>query len=422
MILGMNTEVFGSRPRKTCWQPKFRRFQRLFQDLFPKMSVAYHSIRPVLLVVAGILLLTPVEFTLGQETPASPEMTSMEAEWMLGPFHRPEGVNPILTPDSSSTFFCPLRQKPIRWEAMATFNPAAVVRDDSVHVLYRAEDLTGRMEIGGHTSRLGLATSADGLHFTRRPEPVFYPQADAQQEHEWPGGVEDPRLVETEDGTYVLTYTQWDRDQPQLAVATSDNLLDWTKHGPIFPEIDHETKSGAILSRVEGNQLVATQINGTYWMYWGVPKVYAARSKNLIDWTPLRDSTGALEPVLTPRDGHFDSWLVEAGPPAILTDDGIVMLYNAGNSATEGSDSLPDSTYSGGQALFSADDPTTVIDRSTEPFIKPEQNYERTGQYRRGTTFLEGLVPFRNRWFIYYGAADSRVGVVMSPPSAENSP
>lgn len=53
----------------------------------------------------------------------------------------------------------------------------------------------GEMKIGGHTSRLGVATSSDGLHFTRRPEPVLYPKPDAKQKHEWPGGVEDPRLV-----------------------------------------------------------------------------------------------------------------------------------------------------------------------------------------------------------------------------------
>lgn len=340
---------------------------------------------------------------------------------MLGPFHRPDNVNPILTPDSSSTFDCPLRERPVRWEAMATFNPAAVAQNDSIHVLYRAEDLTGEMIIGGHTSRIGMASSSDGLHFERRPEPVFFPDEDSQKEHEWPGGVEDPRIVETEEGTYVLTYTQWDRQQPQLAVATSKNLHEWTKHGPLFPELNRETKSGAILSRVEDNQLVATKVNGKYWMYWGVPEVYAATSENLIDWTPLRDSSGDLAPVLTPREGHFDAWLVEAGPPAILTEDGIVVLYNAGNSREDGDPSLPDSTYSGGQALYAADDPTHLLSRTETPFIEPEHPYERTGQYERGTTFVQGLVPFHDRWYLYYGAADSRVGVAVSSPSAPDS-
>ncbi len=88
------------------------------------------------------------------------------------------------------------------------------------------------MRIGLHTSRLGLAESDDGIHFTRRPEPVFYPDNDSQKEREWPGGCEDPRLVESEDGTYVLTYTQWNRQKTDAAIATSKDLVHWTKHGP----------------------------------------------------------------------------------------------------------------------------------------------------------------------------------------------
>ena len=74
----------------------------------------------------------------------------------------------------------------------------------------------------------------DGLRFTRRDAPVLFPARDAQQKNEWPGGVEDPRLVEAEDGRYVLTYTQWNRHVPRLAVATSPDLETWTKHGPAF--------------------------------------------------------------------------------------------------------------------------------------------------------------------------------------------
>ena len=90
------------------------------------------------------------------------------------------------------------------------------------------------MEIGGHTSRLGLAESEDGIHFTRRPEPVFFPPIDNEKAREWPGGVEDPRIVEAEDGTYVLTYTQWNRKTYSVGIATSPDLLHWTKHGPAF--------------------------------------------------------------------------------------------------------------------------------------------------------------------------------------------
>jgi predicted GH43/DUF377 family glycosyl hydrolase len=43
--------------------------------------------------------------------------------------------------------------------------------------------------------------------------------------------------------------------------------------------------------------------------------------------------------------------------------------------------------------------------------FKPEMPYERSGQYAAGATFAEGLVAFEGQWLLYYGAADSFVGV-----------
>ncbi|MDB4882867.1 MAG: pesticidal protein Cry15Aa [Gemmatimonadetes bacterium] len=341
---------------------------------------------------------------------------------MFGPFDKPRQANPVLTPRASSTFRSPIADSTVRWEEYATFNPAAAVRDGKVVMLYRAEDRSGDEQIGHHTSRLGMAESSDGLRFTRRDAPVLFPARDAQQSNEWPGGVEDPRLVESDDGTYVLTYTQWNRDVPRLAVATSRDLITWTKHGPAFAAaaagkyLGMESKSGAILSRVVGDRLVATKVNGKYWMYFNVPDILIATSDDLVHWTPLADPEGKLLKVLSPRAGYFDSWLVEAGPPAILTDKGIVVLYNAGNSKEFGVSTLPARMYTGGQALFDATNPIKLLARADAPFIRPSESYERTGQYAQGTTFVEGLVPFRGRWFLYYGMADSRVGVAVWDP------
>jgi predicted GH43/DUF377 family glycosyl hydrolase len=349
------------------------------------------------------------------------------AEWMLGPFAKPASKNPVIAPRSSSTFFSPMGDTLVRWEEHATFNPAAVVKDGRVYLLYRAEDATGEREIGRHVSRLGLAESADGLRFTRRPTPVLYPDKDAQAKYEWRGGVEDPRVVEAADGRYVLTYTQWNRDVPRLAVATSRDLVHWQKHGPALLKAaggkygTMESKSGAILSRVENGRVVATRVNGKYWMYFNVPDILVATSDDLVDWTPLEDANGKLLKVLSPRPGYFDSWLVEAGPPALVTTHGIVLLYNAGNSAAYGDPRLPARIYTGGQALFDGRNPVRLIARSDEPFIKPTEDYERTGQYVEGTTFVEGLVPFNGRWYLYYGTADSRVGVAVWDANARRS-
>ncbi|HZI41074.1 MAG TPA: hypothetical protein VFD67_05205, partial [Gemmatimonadaceae bacterium] len=128
-----------------------------------------------------------------------PAAAAQRPTWTIGPFTKPGGMNPIIAPSGASAIRSPFNDSLVRWEEYATFNPAAVVRDGKVYVLYRAEDATGDSAIGHHTSRLGLAESADGLHFTRRTTPVLYPDRDAQRQNEWTGGVEDPRIVERDD-------------------------------------------------------------------------------------------------------------------------------------------------------------------------------------------------------------------------------
>jgi predicted GH43/DUF377 family glycosyl hydrolase len=342
---------------------------------------------------------------------------AQQPSWLIGPFTKPAAVNPIIAPDRDPVVRSPFNDSLVRWEEYATFNPAAVVRDGKVYVLYRAEDATGDSTIGHHTSRLGLAESSDGLHFTRRNEPVLFPDRDAQRKNEWTGGVEDPRIVESESGEYVLTYTQWNREVPRLGVATSRDLVHWEKHGPAFASaaggkyLAMETKSGAILCRFVGERCVATKVNGKYWMYFNVPEVLIATSTDLLSWTPVEDENGRPLRVLSPRPGYFDSWLVEAGAPAVLTPRGIVLLYNAGNSGRYGDPSVPPRTYTAGQALFDARNPLRLLARTDVPFLRPTEPYEKSGQYKEGTTFVEGLVRFKGRWLLYYGTADSRVAV-----------
>lgn len=341
--------------------------------------------------------------------------------WGLGPFVRADTVNPILGPDPDSVFDCPLAGRPVTWEKGHVFNPAATLRGGQVCLLYRAEDGLGE-GLSKHTSRLGLAQSVDGLCFTRRPAPVLYPADDAHREYSWPGGIEDPRLVETEEGGYVLTYTKWDRKLARLSVATSRDLETWEKHGPVFAQArgglfgNQWSKSGAIVTRREEDRLIATKINGLYWMYWGEGIVYAATSPDLLRWDPVTDEQGALVVVFGPRPGRFDSALAEPGPPPVLTGDGIVMLYNGKNAGGAGGDvAYADGAYSAGQALLDPQQPDRLLARTDAAFLTPERPYERVGQYTGGTVFVEGLVHFQARWWLYYGTADSHVAVAATP-------
>jgi beta-1,2-mannosidase len=345
--------------------------------------------------------------------------------WQLGPFHKQDAANPCLTPRQKTRFTCPFHG-PVDWEAKDVFNPAAVVREGRLYLLYRAEDTIGRH---AGTSRIGLASSSDGLHFQRENQPVLYPAHDAYAAIEWEGGCEDPRIVEREAGGYVLTYTAYDGTLARLCVATSPDLRHWQKHGPAFGSANRDlwSKSGAIVCRRAGERLLATRINGRYWMYWGESDVFLAHSEDLISWELLLDPSGvagtnqrnqnaagqALFSAMSTRPGQFDSDLVEPGPPAVLTEQGIVLIYNGKNSATTGDPALSAGTYAAGQALFAADEPGRLIGRSKEPFLVPERPYEHHGQVGN-VCFVEGLVPFGERWHLYYGTADSHIAVAIS--------
>lgn len=368
------------------------------------------------LVVGALLLIT--SGCAGRGT----ESDNALPDWALGSFVRPEGVNPVISPDPAIKFYCPMQQGPVGWMESDTFNPGAVVADGRIAVIFRAED-NSATGIGKRTSRLGLAYSKDGLHMDIQPEPVLYPADDEWKEIDWPGGCEDPRIAVTEDGLYVMMYTSWNRKVPRLSVATSRDLVHWTKHGTAFADAwdgrfaETQSKSGSIVTTLKNGRQVITKVGGKYLMYWGEHMVNLAESEDLIHWTPQIDEEGKLKGILFPREGFFDSALTECGPPAILTDKGILLLYNGKNRKDEKGDTrYPGGTYAAGQVLFDAKNPDQVLERLDTPFFRPTEAFEKSGQYADGTVFIEGLTFFKKRWYLYYGCADSFVGVAVCNP------
>ena len=108
-------------------------------------------------------------------------------------------------------------------------------------------------------------------------------------------------------------------------------------------------------------------------MYWGDVNIWAATSDDLIHWTPVLYSEGEkpeielrhnsveipeVKIVFGPRKGKFDSDLVEPGPPAMLTDNGIVLIYNSRNVPSIGDSTLAEGTYAASQILLDKRDPT----------------------------------------------------------------
>jgi len=288
-------------------------------------------------------------------------------------------TDPTITPSGTS------------WESAGTFNPAVIRQGKKIVMLYRAQDADG-------TSRLGYASSSDGLHFTHRAEPVLSPEM-AYEEN---GGVEDPRLIKI-GKTFYLTYTGYNKKEAQLCLATSRDLLRWERKGILLPAHQGNwnqrwTKSGAIVS---------TKIHGKYWMYWlgtsssGTDEMGLSYSKDLIHWT---EATQA--PVLAGRPGEFDARVVEPGPPPLLTEQGIVLIYNGADEHL---------VYRTGIAVFDRNDPSKLLWRSDHPVFAPEQPWEKTGQVPN-VVFVEGLIKEPKRFLLYYGGADKYVGIAEAGP------
>jgi predicted GH43/DUF377 family glycosyl hydrolase len=355
--------------------------------------------------------------------------SEIKTDWGFTEFVKVDSINPILNPTDKLEFTDPITGSSAKWEERNVLNPTAVVKDDKVYLMYRAQDLNG-------TSRIGMAVSDDGLHFEKMPAPVLYPDNDDMKVYEWNykkddaeqtnsedcyfcyfDGVEDPRIVESDTGDYIMTYTSYDGKTARLSIASSKDIKTWTKHGLVLSDEKYKdtwSKSGAIVSKLQGNKIIATKIDGKYWMYFGDTDLFIATSTDLIHWDVAEnEESGKMISILHPRMGYFDSRLVEPGPYALLKDEGILLIYNASNAANFNDPNLPKFTYAAAQALFDKAHPYKLLDRTESYFIHPDKDYEKIGEVNE-VCFVEGLVFFKDQWFLYYGTADSKIAVAVA--------
>lgn len=160
------------------------------------------------------------------------------------PFHK-YPHNPILTPNPAND-----------WESAYVYNPAAIVLNETIFLLYRAQNAS-------KTSSIGLAWSTDGYIFTRLREPIVY----ATQPWEAGGGTEDPRIVRV-NGTFYLTYTAYDLSVPRLCIATSEDLLHWTKYEPLFSDLEEAPvadRGARRLSKVDHTKSTSLTCSNSYY-------------------------------------------------------------------------------------------------------------------------------------------------------------
>jgi predicted GH43/DUF377 family glycosyl hydrolase len=174
-------------------------------------------------------------------------------------------------------------------------------------------------------------------------------------------GTEDPRMVfNPSDNLYYMFYTAYNGSSILLSLATSPDPTSadkWTRHGPVFPDYQN-SKSGALLLHSPT----------TNYLFWGDSSIRAAISETPSKWNDIG------EIFLETRSDHFDSKLVESGPPPIKLSNGdYLFIYN---SATVGWPDDPNSAYHPGWVILDHENPLNILQRSELPLMTPEYTWE----------------------------------------------
>jgi predicted GH43/DUF377 family glycosyl hydrolase len=308
------------------------------------------------------------------------------------------------------------------FENQAVLNPGCVRVGDKVKMLYRAVK-------EGNYSSLGYCELDGPLVVSERYEnPVMVPEFDYERH-----GIEDPRIVFFE-GKYYVFYTAYDGKNARTAYATSDDMVSFEKKGIISANMlygeaeDLFRNSGLYLKEryfffesyykdVVGEDVLLwakdscifpKRIGGRIaLMHRILPDMQISYANDLCEYTAeywkayLKRLSDHL---LLKSKFWYESRSIGGGAPPIETKDGWLIIYHAVEDSDEGK------VYHASAALLDKDNPQKVIGHLRDPLFSPQMDWELKGDVNN-VVFPSGAVEFDGRLYIYYGAADKRIGV-----------
>ena len=302
--------------------------------------------------------------------------------------------NPIITPNPK-----------LAWQSRAVFNPAALYEYGRVHLAYRAmsED---------NTSVIGFASSGDGFNFDDRPsEPIYTPREPFEAKLVLGGnsGCEDPRLTRIGDTIYML-YTAFNgRSEPRVALTyiKADDFVarcwNWSRPILISPPNVPDKDAALFPKKIQGKYSILHRLGTSIWLDY-VDDLQFGDNK----W--LKGNI-----IMSPKDELPDTEKVGIAGPPIETKEGWLLLYHCVSRKTQ------PMTYYVAAALLNLKDPSKILARRKVPILQPEMPYELHGQVDN-VVFPCGAVVIGEDLFVYYGGADSVIGVAtMKLPELLNS-
>jgi predicted GH43/DUF377 family glycosyl hydrolase len=317
-----------------------------------------------------------------------------------------------------------LRKTKNRFECDGVLNPAVIKVGNKIHLFYRALAKDNYSTIG--YCRLSAPMSIEH----RNEKPLIVPQFEYEYQ-----GVEDPRIVEIED-TFYLSYTAFNGINALGALATSQDLVQWKKHGIIVPQITYEEfkhftdldQEGHSKYKRFNDQKSNLEKHERDVFLWDKNLIFFPRKikgklcflhrikpeiQIVVQVEKIEDLTVEFwqnyflsfdeHVVLSPKYDHEVSY-IGGGCPPIETSAGWLLIYHSVHDTIKGY------VYSACAALLDINDPNKEIARLPDPLFFPDQEWELIGEVNN-VCFPTGAILENDTLYIYYGAADKRIAV-----------
>ncbi len=235
------------------------------------------------------------------------------------------------------------------------YSPFLFMKQDTSYVFFTARDTSFESE---NMPRIGVGILDGAGKVQIFSKPIFYPSPEYDFDNQ---GVEEPRLFKDSSGKFWMMYNAYGSNGRRICMASSADLRSWTRHGPVLKNEDSPWPlSGSVVCEQRGNDLIAKNIDGSFYMYAGTKMVNLYASSDLMQWEPVRSKTGKEYIAFGPRVRAFDeSWVSPAYLP-LWSEEGILLLYNAGNEKGD---------LMAGQAVFASNDPRRLIARRPKPLM-----------------------------------------------------
>ena len=285
-------------------------------------------------------------------------------------------------------------------DATSVFNPGAIKFGNKYLLMLRVQSRS-------RETFMVMAESDNGIDFKVENKIVDFKGIEKVKEKIY--HIYDARISRIE-GTYYIMFAMDMDGGCQLGLGKTDDFKNFEflgitsnediRNGVLFPE------------KVNGNYLrmdrpnKSRHDNGTS----SGSTIWISKSDDLLNWKPVA-------PLI---DGRFHYWdeFIGSGPAPVKTRKGWLHIYH-GVAGHFGSSNI----YQAGVMLLDLNDPTKVLSRSWCNILEPRELYELVGQvpnvvFPSGMIVMEydneGFAKPESEVYVYYGAADTCVGLAVT--------